>query len=159
MRSPHPDYPSITAGTDNGVRPHLGVVLLVKAALVGNRTLLEQGAEGCFHVRNLGLPSGCLLGRNDPGGLLFLTVFFQHVVGQAADRNVTDYLAVMVEDVLVTSRDPANGDRLKVIKVKDLLDVFLVALVNTEQHPFLGLAEHDFIGRHPAFTLGNQVQV
>ena len=115
--------------------------------------------EGCFHVRNLGLPSWFLFSRNDPGGLLFLTVFFQHVVGQAADRNVTDYLAVMVEDVLVTSRDPANGDRLKVVKVKDLLDVFLVALVNTEQHPFLGLAKHDFIGRHPAFTLGNQVQV
>src|SRR5581483_9632338 len=81
------------------------------------------------------------------------------VVGERVGRNFGHNLAVLQDAHLSVVGHPANFDRVQSPLFEDSKDFLSPAFVGHQQHALLGLAEHDFVGRHAGLALGNAVQL
>ena len=87
------------------------------------------------------------------------TVVERRFVGQIAVPDFGDEHPVVAHAEHAVVGYKADGGRVESPFVEDVKDFLLAALFGDEQHALLRLAEHDLVGGHARFALGDVLQV
>ena len=80
------------------------------------------------------------------------------VVGEGLVGNIGDQLTVMTNAEARLGLDGADDHSIQTPLFKDAEDLVFAAFGSDQQHSLLALGEHDFIGAHAGFALGDEVQ-
>ena len=80
------------------------------------------------------------------------------VVGERFVGDFGDDFAVMEDAHLRIGDDLSDGYGVKAPLFEDLEDFVFTAFLGDEQHALLGFAEHDLVGGHAGFALGDVVE-
>ena len=125
--------------------------------MVGEPSSLSNTFCVIFRLRNF--PNFEFRISNFPTRLGRLAVVDRRVLGQLFRRNLGGDLSADFDAHHAVVGHPADRDAVQVPFAKDLLDLFLAALLRDEQHPLLRFAEHDLVRRHARLAFRHEVQI
>ncbi len=156
------DDAGLAAGALDGVGLDHGVVLLVDVAFGADVGAGEQLVEvGGVVARLLELvedPCGRVFGNGRCPGADG-PVVDGGVVGEGLVGDLGDELAVMADAHDVVGGDDADLGAVEAPLCEDVEDFLFAALFGDEEHALLRFGEHDFVGGHAGFALGDEVEL
>ena len=86
------------------------------------------------------------------------TLVDRSVVGERFVGNFGNNFSVLQHAHLAVRGDAADLDRVESPFFENAEDFLLAAFLRHQQHALLRFAQHDFVGRHAGFALGNEVK-
>ena len=157
----YPHEAGFAAWADYRVGLHHRVILLVYPALgadVGARQeLLEISQVVAIFVQFLQNLVRRLVGNgrlpSADGPMIERRIVGERLVGDVGDEH-----AVMTNAQARFGLDRAHDNRVQAPLCEDAQDLFLSALFGHKKHSFLTFGKHNFVRRHPGFTLRHQVE-
>ena len=129
----------------------------VGGCFAGDRRGIEQRQQHGIAVPGLGdLVKRQALGLPQPGGFLGRSIIKRRIFGQRLHRHFGHDLAVLLDAEHAVRRDRADpGDRNAPLP-EDGDRLVFPSFLEDREHPLLGFAEQDFIGRHFRLALRDQ---
>ena len=150
----------IAAWANHRAIPHHVVVLAINPVLGGDGVIGKKALEIAHRV--LGVSDAIETEGADPhhiGRLTGLALIHRGFVCQGLGRQIHDDLASMTDDHAPGVGHHANLGPRQVPLIEDRLHLGLAAFVNDNEHPLLGLGEHDLVAGHVRSPLRHLIQL